>query len=235
MRLIPPGNVAQLLPLGGTFTRNADGSVDTVDLPTINGLLAAGWLAFQSDLAGTGSPEGVVAAPVGTEYRQTDGAAGSALWIKESGTGKTGWAAVGAVQVKSATITLSADGTGATGAIVGTGAGSLGHADGVQLVAAVSGKVIVPISLKVAVTYATAAYTDGGNVTASIGAVAMTTAITAANSFLLTASGQAFASLAAGTSNALQGVALALKAAAGFTQPGTAAGTATVTVQYILI
>lgn len=42
---------------------------------------------------GTGSPEGVVAAPVGTLYRRLDGGAGSTLYVKESGTGNTGWSA----------------------------------------------------------------------------------------------------------------------------------------------
>lgn len=43
---------------------------------------------------GNGSPEGVVTAPVGTLYRRTDGGASSTLYVKESGTGNTGWKAV---------------------------------------------------------------------------------------------------------------------------------------------
>lgn len=42
---------------------------------------------------GAGSPQGVVSAPVGTLYTRTDGGAGSTLYIKESGTGATGWVA----------------------------------------------------------------------------------------------------------------------------------------------
>jgi hypothetical protein len=45
--------------------------------------------------AGTGSPEGVVTATVGSLYSQTDGVAGMQLWTKESGTGDTGWVQVG--------------------------------------------------------------------------------------------------------------------------------------------
>lgn len=41
--------------------------------------------------SGTGSPENAVDAPVGTLYLQTDGGAGTTLWVKESGTGDTGW------------------------------------------------------------------------------------------------------------------------------------------------
>lgn len=44
---------------------------------------------------GTGSPEGVVAAPVGTAYLRADGGTGTTLYIKESGaaTSNTGWIA----------------------------------------------------------------------------------------------------------------------------------------------
>ena len=44
--------------------------------------------------SGTGSPEGAVSAPVGSEYHRTDGSTGTTLYIKESGTGNTGWVAV---------------------------------------------------------------------------------------------------------------------------------------------
>lgn len=40
---------------------------------------------------GSGSPEGVVTAPIGAYYSRTDGGAGTSLYIKESGTGNTGW------------------------------------------------------------------------------------------------------------------------------------------------
>jgi lysophospholipase L1-like esterase len=42
---------------------------------------------------GTGSPEGVVTAGVGTIYLRSDGGAGTTLYIKESGAGNTGWVA----------------------------------------------------------------------------------------------------------------------------------------------
>ena len=43
--------------------------------------------------SGTGSPEGVVTASVGSLYSRTDGGADTTLYVKESGTGNTGWAA----------------------------------------------------------------------------------------------------------------------------------------------
>lgn len=44
-------------------------------------------------LTGEGSPEGVVTANVGRVYTRTDGGAGTTLYVKESGTGNTGWVA----------------------------------------------------------------------------------------------------------------------------------------------
>src|SRR5262249_35831977 len=44
-------------------------------------------------VSGSGSPEGVVTAPVGKLYLRTNGGAGTTLYVKESGTGSTGWVA----------------------------------------------------------------------------------------------------------------------------------------------
>lgn len=43
---------------------------------------------------GEGSPEGSVAAPIGSIYQRTDGGASTTLYVKESGPGNTGWKAV---------------------------------------------------------------------------------------------------------------------------------------------
>lgn len=48
------------------------------------------------DSFGTGSPEGVLSASVGSVYRRTDGGASTTLYVKESGTGNTGWISYGA-------------------------------------------------------------------------------------------------------------------------------------------
>jgi hypothetical protein len=45
-------------------------------------------------LWGSGSPEGVATANVGSVYFRTDGASGTTLYTKESGTGNAGWAAM---------------------------------------------------------------------------------------------------------------------------------------------
>jgi hypothetical protein len=43
--------------------------------------------------SGTGTPEGVVTAGKGSLYLRSDGGAGTSMYIKESGTGNTGWVA----------------------------------------------------------------------------------------------------------------------------------------------
>jgi hypothetical protein len=48
---------------------------------------SVGW--FQ----GNGTPEGVVAAPVGSFYSRKNGGAGTSFYVKESGSGNTGWIA----------------------------------------------------------------------------------------------------------------------------------------------
>ena len=42
---------------------------------------------------GSGTPEGSVTAPIGSLYTRTDGGSGTTLYVKESGTGNTGWTA----------------------------------------------------------------------------------------------------------------------------------------------
>lgn len=63
---------------------------------------------------GTGSPEGVVTATVGSLFSRQDGGAGTSLYVKQTGSGNTGWSAINptapAVQ-QSSTTTLSADQT----------------------------------------------------------------------------------------------------------------------------
>jgi|ERR1043165_2667153 hypothetical protein len=44
--------------------------------------------------SGTGDPETVVTAPVGSLYSRTDGGAGTTLYVKESGASNTGWVAM---------------------------------------------------------------------------------------------------------------------------------------------
>jgi hypothetical protein len=88
-----------------------DGSVnDIMNRPLLNVLTfsevndSEDFPGFACRYHGTGSPEGVVTSPPGRLYFQTDGASGSMLWIKESGTGNTGWALAGGTVITSDTI-----------------------------------------------------------------------------------------------------------------------------------
>lgn len=62
---------------------------------------------------GSGSPESSVTAPVGSVYLRTGGSAGTVLYVKESGSGNTGWVAMASASsltsglVKQATVTLT--------------------------------------------------------------------------------------------------------------------------------
>ena len=51
------------------------------------------YTATVGDFYGSGSPEGVLTASVGSTYRRVDGGAGSSFYVKESGNGNTGWVA----------------------------------------------------------------------------------------------------------------------------------------------
>lgn len=48
---------------------------------------------YPTSISSTGSPEGVVTANVGAIYSRTDGGSGTTLYVKESGSGNTGWIA----------------------------------------------------------------------------------------------------------------------------------------------
>lgn len=45
------------------------------------------------DFYGYGSPEGVITAMIGSTYRRIDGGANISLYVKESGSGNSGWIA----------------------------------------------------------------------------------------------------------------------------------------------
>jgi hypothetical protein len=47
------------------------------------------------DAAGTGSPDAVLTAAIGSTFRRRDGIAGASFYVKQTGTGNTGWVAIG--------------------------------------------------------------------------------------------------------------------------------------------
>jgi hypothetical protein len=60
----------------------------------IKAILIAGNSSHVAAYVGNGDPEGVVTAAIGSTFQRIDGGAGTSWYIKESGTGNTGWVAV---------------------------------------------------------------------------------------------------------------------------------------------
>lgn len=119
--------------------------------------------------------------------------------------------------------------------IVATGAGKLGHANGVPLVAAPgTGKALELISAVAIYDYDTAAYGGGGNVTVNwAGGAAITGLVSAANSFGASADKIVqFLPLATAGNAVSLNTAINLVAASAFTQPGTAAGVIRIKIAY---
>src|SRR3954463_11876070 len=100
-------------------------------------------------IAGSGSPETVVTAPIGSLYLRLDGGISTALYVKEAGVGAVGWVGIGA----------------------GGGGGGGGSDDDSNLEAtanwrfvratlgATSGALAGPISINFGISYADNAYT----------------------------------------------------------------------------
>jgi hypothetical protein len=83
--------VTQASTAGGEFQTTDLGQIALLSPLVGSPLIGPGNAAF---VAGNGSPEGVVTAPVGSIFLRLDGAGGTTLYVKESGTGNTGWTAV---------------------------------------------------------------------------------------------------------------------------------------------
>lgn len=93
-----PANIAVEVLKGGYFDR-ASGVTLTISgpfsshVPYQTAFIGSGSVVFGTAcrLYGTGSPESVIAAPIGSLFLRTDGSTGTTLYVKESGTGNTGW------------------------------------------------------------------------------------------------------------------------------------------------
>lgn len=153
--------------------------------------------------------------------------------------GNTGVTAIGAGKVVNAmlaadlTHTVEVDISSAN--VTGTSAGQFGHAAGVVLVADPgAGNVVELVSAMVSYTFATAAYTGGGNVTINInGGAALTGLVSAAN--VITAGASViYTYVPLSTVGQVMTVnkGLNLVSTAAPTQPGTAAGTYKVYITY---
>lgn len=94
-----PGTVTKTIPLYVATSEVRPGTDNAVTLGTSSNRWSAlysvrnYYTATVFDAYGSGSPEGVVTAGIGSTYRRTDGGAGTSFYVKESGTGNTGWVA----------------------------------------------------------------------------------------------------------------------------------------------
>ena len=87
------GTAGHLTPGAATTYNIGSASLPINDLTIGGKLYWTGSTVF--DFSGSGSPEGVVTAAVGSVYRRTNGGVATTLYVKESGSGNTGWSAVG--------------------------------------------------------------------------------------------------------------------------------------------
>lgn len=177
-------------------------------------------------LVGTGAPTSATgagfAAPgstyidvvTGFEYFQA-GTLATPAWIQSNG--------VAGLQQVSGVITPAN--------IIGTGAGQLGHANGVILIPAAGLHVVTELVSVVAhFKFVVAAYTAGGNITVNQGAggAALTGLVSAANSLGNAASKSvAFVPLSTAAIPLVENGPINLVSSVAFTNPGTAAGTVT--------
>ena len=80
--------------IGWAFlTHPSSSSVDIAETLVLNhtGELELGGTGGPKVVTGSGSPEGSVTAPVGSTFHRSDGGSGTSFYVKESGTGNTGW------------------------------------------------------------------------------------------------------------------------------------------------
>ena len=97
---------ADAVPLADYITSPGDGSLLLRTMPGTDLTLrpaTSGHVRVSTDddpggyiaAIGHGSPDGVVAAPPGSDYRNLDGGPGKTLWIKQAGSDAQGWFAIG--------------------------------------------------------------------------------------------------------------------------------------------
>lgn len=81
---------ARILATGGSATQGSGDITYVAANHVFMGRVVVGTATLTT---GAGSPQGVITAPPGSLYTNTSGGSGTTLYVKESGTGNTGWAA----------------------------------------------------------------------------------------------------------------------------------------------
>jgi hypothetical protein len=89
------GSIASVLSPNGLYIGEGD-AVEKLEVDgncVIDGVIYLNTAKTLGIFTGTGSPEGAITAAVGSTFHRTDGGAGTSYYVKESGTGNTGWIA----------------------------------------------------------------------------------------------------------------------------------------------
>jgi len=95
-------NDARIFAAGGSTINGSAGTTGIMLAKLTTGIFVAvatnTWIQLNTTgtpgiLTGSGSPEGVVSATIGTLYTNTLGGASTTLYVKTSGSGNTGWTA----------------------------------------------------------------------------------------------------------------------------------------------
>jgi hypothetical protein len=79
VNILVEGNGVRYVNFNTNSYLHAEVTIDTTTGPTVT--------------SGTGTPQSAVTAPVGSLFIRSDGGANTTLYVKESGTGNTGWVA----------------------------------------------------------------------------------------------------------------------------------------------
>jgi hypothetical protein len=114
--IVQPIGSASGFMFGKAGTRTLYDNTSTVMLTT-DGAFSAGSYALAGTTSvkhGTGSPEGAVTSSVGSLYLRSDGGTGTALYVKESGAGNTGWRAIAVITATDEVVTIPAAALSAT-------------------------------------------------------------------------------------------------------------------------
>jgi hypothetical protein len=86
------GSLLMDLQVGGSSKFKID-KAGNVTIAGATNVASHCYAANVCDFFGSGTPEGSLSANVGSTYRRTDGGAATSFYVKESGTGNTGWIA----------------------------------------------------------------------------------------------------------------------------------------------
>lgn len=211
---------------GNELIWDADGNLDASTLDT-GDYFVLGGVRFYSFTSALTENSTATSAPAGS-YAFTSNATGkNKIFYSDGAAWQAASNPITGVQYAEATISSAA--------ITATTAGNLGHAAGVEVVAAPgAGKAIEFMSALVIYDFGVAAYGDGGNVGVKYtGSDLVSGVVSNANS--LAAAGDKVALLLAAvpTNNqALVNTGLSLTAATAFSQPGTAVGVARIKIAY---